>query len=72
MWLSVDKTAGRNHILLIASYPLNMWHNFKYLRVTMTNENCIHEGIKSGLNLLPFCSVCFVSPSPQYISSKVE
>jgi hypothetical protein len=55
MFLSHHQNAGQNHNLLITNESLENGENFKYLGMTVTNQNCIHEEIKSRLNLGNAC-----------------
>jgi hypothetical protein len=49
------QNAGRNHNLLIANDWLENMTKFKYLRTTVTIENCIDEGIRNRLNSVNAC-----------------
>jgi hypothetical protein len=43
------RTAGN---IKPANKSLNKWQEFKYLGITVTNENYIHEEMMSRLNLM--------------------
>jgi hypothetical protein len=59
MIMSCHQHVGQNHNLLTANKLSENVVKFKYLGTMATNQNCIHEEIKSRLNfgecLLPFC-----------------
>jgi len=64
--MSRHQNAGQIHSLLIASKSFENVEKFKYLG-TISNKNCIHEEIKSRLNLGNACyhsvqnfTCCFV------------
>jgi hypothetical protein len=44
------KKAGQKHGIKIANRSFESVTKFKYLGTTLTDKNCIHEGIKSRLN----------------------
>jgi hypothetical protein len=44
------KKAGKNHIIKTVIRSFEGVENFKYLEKTLTDQNCIHEEIKSRLN----------------------
>jgi hypothetical protein len=46
---SRDQNAGQNGYIQIGNKSLETVEQFKYLGTTLTNQNCIHEEIKSRL-----------------------
>jgi hypothetical protein len=70
MVLSRHQNAGQSHTLLIKNKSFKNLAKFKYLRKTVSHQDCIHEEIKEqntfGECLLPFCSESFSSrPLPK-------
>jgi hypothetical protein len=55
MFVSHHQNAGRHHKLLILNKSFENVAEFKYLGTPVTNQNDIHEEIKSKLNLWNAC-----------------
>jgi hypothetical protein len=53
--MSCHKKAGQKHSIKSVNRPFEDMANFKYLGITLTDQNCIHEEIKSRLNLGNAC-----------------
>jgi hypothetical protein len=64
MLVSQCQKAGQKQSIKIANRSFESVVKFKYLGTTLTDQNCIHEEVKSRLNsrkcLLPFSSESFV------------
>jgi hypothetical protein len=54
--------AGQRQSIKIGNRSFESVAKFKYLGATLTDQNCIHEEIKSRECLLPFGSESFVIP----------
>jgi hypothetical protein len=52
---STEALLGQSYNINIANKYLENMANFKYLETKETNQNCIHEEIKSGLNVGNAC-----------------
>jgi hypothetical protein len=50
MLVSMCQKAGQTQRIKIGNRSFEIVAKFKYLRTTLTDQNCIHEEIKSGLN----------------------
>jgi hypothetical protein len=50
MWISCHQNAGQNHDIKIADRSFKKVVQFKYLGMTVANQNLIQEEIKSRLN----------------------
>jgi hypothetical protein len=48
--MSGDQTAGRSRSMMTDNSSFEMVEQFRYSRTTLTNQNSIHEEIKSRLN----------------------
>jgi hypothetical protein len=55
MLMSRNQTVGQKHSIKIANRSFEDEANFKYLGTTLTDQNCMHEGIKSRLNVGNAC-----------------
>jgi hypothetical protein len=53
--MSRDQNAGRNHSIKTDNSPLERVEESKYLGTNLTNQNSIHEEVKSRLNLGKAC-----------------
>jgi hypothetical protein len=50
MFMSRHQTAGQSNYMRAANKPFEKVAKFKYLGATLTDQNCIHEEIRSRLN----------------------
>jgi hypothetical protein len=50
MFMSRHQTAGQSNYIRVANKSFEKVAKFKYLGSTLTDQNCIHEEIKSNLN----------------------
>jgi hypothetical protein len=55
MLTSCDQNAGQNYNIKIGNRCFENVAEFKYLRITVMNQNLVHEEIKSRLNLGSSC-----------------
>jgi hypothetical protein len=55
MFMSRHQTAGQSNYIRIANKFFEKVAKFKYLGATLTDQNCIHEEIRSRLNLGNAC-----------------
>jgi hypothetical protein len=49
MFMSHRQTAGQSNYIRVANKSFGKVAQFKYLGATLTDQNCIHEEIRSGL-----------------------
>jgi len=60
----LHQNAGKDHILIIDNKSFENVAKFRYLGARATNQNYIHEEMKSRLNLgIQFHSQSFIFPS---------
>jgi hypothetical protein len=50
MFISRHQTSGQSNYIRVANKPFEKVAKFKYLGSTVTDQNCIHEEIRSRLN----------------------
>jgi hypothetical protein len=50
MFMSRHQTAGQSNYIRVANKSSEKGAKFKYLGATLTDQNCVHEGIRSRLN----------------------
>jgi hypothetical protein len=50
MFMSRYQTAGQSNYIRVANKSFEKMAKFKYLGATLTDQNCIHEEIRSRLN----------------------
>jgi hypothetical protein len=50
MFISRHQTAGQSNYIRVANKSFERVAKFKYLEATLTDQNCIHEEIRSRLN----------------------
>ena len=55
MVMSREKTAGLSHTMKVGNSSIERVEEFKYLGMTLTNQNSIQEEIKSRLKLGNAC-----------------
>jgi len=53
--MSRDRRAGQSNSIKIGNKSFEGVEQFRYLEITVTNQNFIHEGIKSSLKLGNAC-----------------
>jgi hypothetical protein len=50
MFMSRHQTAGQSNYIKVANKSFEKVAKFKYLEATLTDQNCIHEEIRSRIN----------------------
>jgi hypothetical protein len=68
--MSRHKTTGQNHYLKVANKLFKNVVKFRYLRMTLTNQNCIHEEIEWRLNFGNSCYHAVPKLLSSYLVSK--
>jgi hypothetical protein len=57
--MSRDQNAGENHSIKMGNEYFEAVEHFEYFGTTLTNQNSIHEEIKSSLKSGKACYHCF-------------
>jgi hypothetical protein len=55
MFMSCHQTAGQSNYIRVANISFERVAKFKHLGATLTDHSCIHEEIRSRLNLGNAC-----------------
>jgi uncharacterized protein YgiM (DUF1202 family) len=66
MVMSQDQNEGQYGYIQIGNKSFETVEQFKYLETTLTNQNSIHEEIKSRLKSGNACYLCRISCLPVY------
>jgi hypothetical protein len=70
MLMSCSRKIGQKHSTKIASRPFEDVEKFKFLRTTLTDQNCLHEEIQSVLNLGNACNHSVQSLPSSHLQSR--
>jgi hypothetical protein len=70
MLLSRCQNTGQTQSIKIANRSFEDVANFKYLGTTLTDQNCIHEEVKSRINSGNACYHSVQSPLPSHLLSR--
>jgi hypothetical protein len=70
MVVSHHRNVGQSHCLLNANKSVENVAKFKYLGITITNQNCIHKQIWRSLNMGNACYHSVQSLLSSYLLSK--
>jgi hypothetical protein len=70
MLMSRSQKIGQKHSIKIANRSFEDVAKFKYLRTTLTDQNCMHEEIKSTLHLGNACYHSVQSPLSSFQLSR--
>jgi hypothetical protein len=69
--MSCYQKAGQKHSINIANRSFEDVAKFKYRGTTLTDQNCLHEEVKSRLTLRNACYCSLHSPLPSCLLSRI-
>jgi hypothetical protein len=71
-WFSCEENAGQNQNVKMDNTSFARMEHFKYLETTLTDQNPIHEEIKSSLNLGNACCLLSSSLLSKNVKAKIK